>query len=527
MAILLALVLLALAVRLPNHQLIPAFTDELVDVHRGLQIARGENVPLTAGASYLGSLWNWLLATTLWASGYSLHAPRVLALVLGVLTVPATYLLGRSWGGRVGGFLAAALLATAGAHVAVNSHVAWGNSATPVFTTLGVWALSEGARPTTLSRRAALLLAGLLWGLAVQTHPLALAFLPGAAIFLLWQGRPLLRSRWMLAAVAVFTLVNVNLLAFNLLSGFRSVTAGIEQSVHYTGDAGLTTGLYGERLGLLLLGLLRSLAGAVDARRSAADFLLDLGIWPVVLLSGAGATWGWMRGNRLPGLLVGSVVLILPVLNDKCQPILNGRYLAPLLPILYASLGALIVAALRSLRTRGGAVAGGAAALRFGQLSLGLLASFLVLHPLLYLEAYYRQERQRGRTNEAFFQTVEQVRAVRRPDEAVTVLRPRREFHMGDGGGLASHAFQVALALDDVPHTVEDHDSAGVADPDRRCREWLVIIASRDTKMKQDIVAKLALRELHHEPAGGPSAGTYGLYRLNPLPDTPASCADA
>ena len=41
-----------------------------------------------------------------------------------------------------------------------------------------------------------LALAGLCWGLAFQTHPSVLALLPGAALFLLWKGRPLLRTRW-------------------------------------------------------------------------------------------------------------------------------------------------------------------------------------------------------------------------------------------------------------------------------------------------------------------------------------------
>ena len=122
--LLLGLAVLALALRLPNYQTIPAMTDETAEIYRGWLITRGEQAPLTAGTTYKGSLWTWLVAAVLWASGGSLYAPRTLILALGVATVGASYLLGRSWGGRPGGVLAAALLATATGHVAVKSHVA-------------------------------------------------------------------------------------------------------------------------------------------------------------------------------------------------------------------------------------------------------------------------------------------------------------------------------------------------------------------------------------------------------------------
>src|SRR5919201_6011921 len=105
---LLGLTLLALAIRWPNLQMIPAFSDEVDEIYRSLLVAQGKLVALTNVDGYNGSLWNYLVAGALFATGDSLAAPRALALVFGLLTVAATYLLGRAWGGRSGALLAAA-----------------------------------------------------------------------------------------------------------------------------------------------------------------------------------------------------------------------------------------------------------------------------------------------------------------------------------------------------------------------------------------------------------------------------------
>ena len=131
----------ALAIRFPDHQLIPLITDEIEEIAQGFVIARGRGALLVdASTPYNGALWNWLVAATFRLTNYNLFAPRTLMVIIGALTVVAAYPLGRAWGGRAGGILAAALMATAGVHV-IDSHVAWSNCATPLFTTLGVWSV--------------------------------------------------------------------------------------------------------------------------------------------------------------------------------------------------------------------------------------------------------------------------------------------------------------------------------------------------------------------------------------------------
>ena len=90
---------------------------------------------------------------------------RALVLTFGVLSVLATYLLGRAWGGQVGGLLAGGLLSPAASHIVVVSHVGWSNSITPLFTTLAVWALDQAVRYRYKSQTM-LLISGLSWGLA-------------------------------------------------------------------------------------------------------------------------------------------------------------------------------------------------------------------------------------------------------------------------------------------------------------------------------------------------------------------------
>ena len=521
-----ALAAVALLLRLPYYALIPAFTDETAEIYRGLLITQGKDLPLTARSTYKGSLWAWLVAFAFWASGNSIYAPRALILALGVLTVVATYLLGRAWGGRAGGLLAAALLSTAGGHIAVNSHVAWGSSATPLFTTLGTWALYQAVRERNSGARTSLLLSGVFWGLALQLHPSVLALLLGALAFVVWRGSWLFQTRSLYVAGGLFALVNANLVLFNLTSGFRSISESIEHSAHYTQDQTVTPLVYLDRVGLFMLGLLQNLAGAVDPRRTAADFLLDPGLWPIALLAAAAVVWHWRRSNPLPGLLVASMALILPLFNDKYAPILNGRYLAPLLPILYAATGALLATALQ--RFSGAGLAGNSwlqPPRLVGQIAVLVASGFLLLHPLLYLRAYYENELRIGRTNAAFFETLQKMHAHRRADETVVVVRPRREFHMGPGNGLASSAFHLSLAVDSVPYRILDQGSAELLDPKHRCREQLVITASRDASIKQEIVTRLGLRGLDGGPAQRDSGSSdYGLYRLHPLPGAPADC---
>src|SRR5438067_10123149 len=198
-AVLLALFLLALAVRWPYLFSAPEFTDETHEMEHALQAYGGELV-LSGWSPYLGVLHSYLLVLGWRLFGLDPDLPRLLALLAGAATIPAAYWLGREAHSRAAGLVAAILVGGAGFHIVISSHVGWSHCLTPLFGTLALAALARALRRES---GAALALAGLLFGLALQTHPLAALLLPGPLVLALARRRSLLLSRAGLAALAL------------------------------------------------------------------------------------------------------------------------------------------------------------------------------------------------------------------------------------------------------------------------------------------------------------------------------------
>ena len=252
-----ALVALALAVRLPYLWDIPRFTDETAEARIGLRIAAGEVFPLTNRDPYIGALWNYVLAAGFAIGGASLFTPRTIIAVLGALTVVPTYLLGRTIGLSVRSCdtdsvctrddhdrtLAGLLLALAPAHIVVNSHIAWSNCLTPLFTTLGLWLTTPrwrgGARRCSSGRASS-------GSASRRTRPDAL-LLPGVAL-----GVAIARPRWLLGP---WPWLAVRRGAARLrqpargerADGLRGCRAGAAVQAQYTGGEVLTPAVYLDR----------------------------------------------------------------------------------------------------------------------------------------------------------------------------------------------------------------------------------------------------------------------------------------
>lgn len=517
----------ALAIRLPYHELIPLFNDEVEEIAQGFVIAHGRGALLVdASTPYNGALWNWLVAAVFRLTDYSLTAPRTLMVVIGALTVLAVYPLGRAWGGRVGGVLASALMATAAGHV-LASHVAWSNGITPLFTTLAIWSLSVAGRAAAEGRNRggspALALAGLGWGLALQTHPSVLALMPGALIYLVWaQARgagglapglwTLLRSRWTYLGLALLLLVNLNLLAYNLSAGFSSFAVGLQKSAEYAQYEPLTVVVYLSRAGELLLGLVRALSGAIDRREGPADYLADPGVWPVTLLAALGVAWQFRRGNPLPVLLVSAMALSLPLLRGGYTG-LDLRYLAPLLPVFFAGIGGLLAEAIRRVRSRP------APARSWPAIAcLGLGALLLVLHPLLYLRGYYDRALETGATNAPIFQTLRLIGSNRFPDERIVL---DRDLLPGPTGHrMVGLTLRLAIVMQELPYRWNAVTNDELLAPANRCRSALVVVASRDPESTRAIVSRLGLRDVDpRRKVLAENNQIQGVYRLDRLPD--------
>lgn len=392
------LLLAALAVRWPELINVPRFTDETREVMLGLQIARGEVHPLTNATPHIGSLFNYMIAVAYLMVGPRFEIGRELVMVFGALTVVPTYLLGRSIAGPRCGLLAAALLGASAAHIAVISHVAYAHMLTPLFSTAGLWLLHRAVAERSGPHLAA---CGLVFGIAFQTHPSASALWPGAAAYLFWQGRALL-NRWLALAGALALLVNLNLVVFNIISGFYGVTEAVARSGRYLEDSPLTPDGWAIRLLVLLR------AGAVSLGGLVSETILPEALFnPSVTAYTALALYGLVllgrRGQWLPAMALLSGALVLSFLSIRFEPIaVRGRNIALLLPLGYITIAVAVLALrrrlVRSMRPPWVANLASLAAI------LALLAG-----PLLLLYDYYAEAQRDGRTNQDLLAALEAV----------------------------------------------------------------------------------------------------------------------
>jgi glucose/arabinose dehydrogenase/4-amino-4-deoxy-L-arabinose transferase-like glycosyltransferase len=474
-----AIMALALAVRLPYLWDIPRFTDETAEARIGLRITNGEVLPLANRDPYIGALWNYLLAAGFLVSGPSLFTPRAIMVIAGALTILPTYLLGRaivqaplaaspplaplppgsaSEPGREGeplreapdrvgqgqvehlsgpivGGAAALLLALAPAHIAVNSHIAWSNCLTPLFTTIGLW-LASLARAR--ARPMLLVPAGLAFGLGAQTHPTGVLLLPGVAIAV-----AIARPRWLLApwpwlAVLAALVGCANLLLANVQSGGAGLATGAAVQEQYTGGELLTPWVYQDRVRQELLLLTDSLSGTlVETGPLSGPLVRPLGMG-LLLATVAGVEALGRRRSMLTLLAVVSYLLLLPIVNGRYESsVPKARYIAPLLPICYLAIAVLLeesrarIAHLRGKHVRpfSPVLYGGIAA----------VALVLAIGPLLGLAEYYRAAQQDGRTNAPFYQTVRAIEDSLRPGERVYVERELLQQYTLGGGQWNEH----------------------------------------------------------------------------------------
>ncbi len=198
-ALLLAITALAAALRFPALGQAPPglYQDEAWNGLDALQVLQGERPLYFAANNGREPLFIYLVALAIGALGPSPAAIRLVAAVLGTLTIPATYLLGRTWFNRRVGLLAAAILAITFWHVHL-SRIGFRAVALPLFLALALaaawrgWMEDNALRPSPSVLRP--ILGGALYGLSFYTYlaarftPLALAVF---GLYLMWrQGRP-------------------------------------------------------------------------------------------------------------------------------------------------------------------------------------------------------------------------------------------------------------------------------------------------------------------------------------------------
>lgn len=411
-----ALAVLAFLVRWPYLQILPHFTDEIHEILTALHVARGEAFPLTAQEAYLGPFHYYILGALFKVIGPKLVLPRLLVLVFGVLTVGATYLLGRSLAGRHVGALGAALLATSPQHTLINSHIAWQNATMPLYSTLCfaafIAALNtlrpvSGVEPTAspaVARRFGpfLALAGCCFGLTLQTHPGAIILVPPLALAYLiailagrrWR---LLRSPWLVLAIAAGLLAYSPVLIFNMMNRFDGLLRATAQRP-YAYDLQPTWESYRTNFREFALQFARMISDPTRIPATFGDYLTSPYLVIAVVLALVGFLILARRGQPLPLLVAVSAQLILPRFlkaygMDDDYPMIAARYVAYLLPLGYLAIATTVVIPARQfgrivLRRYGRPILTNVTSMLWWFVLAVSIAGF-VLYPLVPLHRYY------------------------------------------------------------------------------------------------------------------------------------------
>ena len=210
--------------------------------------------------------------------GPTIYAARFVVTVIGVLTVGATYLLGRELGGPLVGIVAALFLLTNGIHIApigprriLREHHAVLHDGH----VLAAPPLESTQEPVDACLGACFML-----GLSMMTHPTIVAFLPGVAGWYLWRNLGTLRTRWPYLGGLAFLVAFSPMIWFNVQSGGESIRYAIYTATQ-RGDyakgksTSLSAASYVEREKDYWLMLHGTLGGAVDDRDGASGYLTD------------------------------------------------------------------------------------------------------------------------------------------------------------------------------------------------------------------------------------------------------------
>jgi 4-amino-4-deoxy-L-arabinose transferase-like glycosyltransferase len=457
------LLILATAIRLPYLQLLPLLSDEAFEVLAALPITRGEWLLFGPVNPTAGPLVAYLMALGFWLFGPGVNLPRALMLILGVLTVGATYFLGRSMGGRKAGFLAGLLLACSPVHTLVNSHIAWSNAATPLFSTLTFLFLHTAVRR---QKGWLLVVGGLFYGLALQTHVSMLVVAPGLLVWFLARRDILawLRRPWPYLAGLAALLGYGNMIAYNLLTAGGSL-ANFEQHT-YAWVSEPTWATYWTNLKLMAGAFSRTLAGQVPRIDDPLSGLLSLLF--LIWLVGSLAYTLWRR-EWMPVLILLSSALVMPYFNQRFEDLLAQRYIAFLLPVCFSAMGVAAAHALDRL-WQGRRPAG--RALAVGGLVLAVL---LAAYPLRNLFTYYTVETEAGRDNALTLAMAGSLESALPPGIPLYVSRDIKGVP-GDGGYRYLRALYYYLTLAGVEHWVLDFPDLAArleAGPDQEV--WLML----------------------------------------------------
>jgi 4-amino-4-deoxy-L-arabinose transferase-like glycosyltransferase len=518
----------ALAARYPYIYSAPRFRDDTFNALHSLKIYRGEHFPFTDVEAYIGGFFNYAVAAGMFIIGPTIYAARLVVMWFGVMTVGATYFLGRELGGATAGtavgLIAVAFMTTNGIHIAPVGHVAFSGSITPLFTTLAFWFLHRwDVRKTGPT----LVWAGFMLGMSMHTHPTIVAFLPGVAGWFLWRNLHVLRTRWPYLAAVAFVVAFSPMIVYNVMTGGQSIrhaTYTASERPDYARGVGtaLTFDSYVEREKDYWLMLHGTLGGAVDERPGPSAYLTDPLLVVYSLLGVAALAWAAMRHRyRLPLWLGASFALILPIFNANHYDVeYDGRYVVPLLPMIYSCIGLLVVDGWRTLAARDDRQTARYAS----AVVLGIAVLLLAGAPLLSLSRYYRQASRAEPTNSSMVRAMDEVKVALRPGDVVLLdnkLNERRTEYASPWDEASTfRVMRYIMEFDRVPYEIANVDEGVLTALASRRQSGVIVLSSgfdsRDTANLGKLIEQFGLVGLDGKPTRPPRpTDRYGLYRFD------------
>jgi hypothetical protein len=260
----------------------------------------------------------------------------------------------------------------------------------------------------------------------------------------------------------------------------------------YTDGQGGAPG-YLANLGSLALNLPRVAGSLVEPRAVWADHLLAPSFWVYGALVLLGLAWPLRRGNPLPALSGLSFLLLLPVFTGKFEPIFNGRYLTPLLPLAFAGFGGLVADLRRAL------------AVRPLRLTLAVAAAALALYPLLPLVSYEQRAVAEGQIDLDLIQSAAAVDAAQRRGEPILLDEALGRRGLPADGDLLMN-LRVFLELREVPYRVGPASAGRLEAELGGARTALLVVAQPYDRALDD--------RYRFTPIEEKSSGRYGVYRI-------------
>ncbi|HEX3011779.1 MAG TPA: glycosyltransferase family 39 protein [Syntrophomonadaceae bacterium] len=323
----LVLFIAALAVRLPWLWLVPRYIDELHEVTLGYNIYLGNTFALHNVAHDIGSMHNYILAAIFKLLGPGIYWPRLYVAVTAALTVVLIYFVGKKLYDRWTGLLAAGFLLTNGMHILV-THKAWANCTTPFFFTLAMLAIINAEQKKSGKW---LVLAGLLWAAALQTHSSVVIYLLATGIYVLskrFRQNSEIKSGWYIGAMLAFAVGYGNMIFYNLISGGGSIKWLANKHYALQSHPGIQS-FIGNLL-QMVVEILRTVSSAYGVEKHIFNYLLHPAFLLSLILIIMGGYWTIKRGQHLLIWMLLAGLAVMPWINHRYDFYLATRYIMPL-----------------------------------------------------------------------------------------------------------------------------------------------------------------------------------------------------